>query len=237
MALKKNTHEIKNENLCAYIDGQLNADEAAVMEAHIASCAECAWEKETLERTRRLMAQVPRCVPPRSFVLREAQVAAPSAAGFFTSARLLYLRGATAAAGVLLAAVVAGDAWVRPLMQPPMASLASPTQTEMLTFGATLEAQPTEDAVMKSAAPATGETPEPTAMPAPDDGARGAGGGPEETSAVAGQEYGVNDLGAPGAPIWVDIRLWRVAEGMLGTMFVALLAITAAGWRRIARLG
>jgi hypothetical protein len=245
MALKKNAHENIRENLSAYLDKRLDAPTAAAVEAHLASCAECAWEKNTLEQTCRLVAQAPRVAPPRSFVLREAQVSAPVKASFFSSARMVYLRGATAVAGVLLAVVVAGDVWVRPAVTP-MAAPADTAQTEMLTFAAATEAQPTAIEGVKLAAQDPDETPQPEAtspppqaMPAPDDGTRGLGAGPEATSDIAAQEYGVNDLGAgtASAPFWVDIRMWRVAEGMLGAMFVALVAITATGWRRIARLG
>ena len=238
--LSKNTHETIKENLSAYLDGQLDATTAATVQVHLASCAECAWEKQTLEQIRRLMAQVPRVAPPRSFVLREALVAAPSRAGFFTTTRMLYLRGVTAAVGVLLSAVLAGDVWLRPIAQVPMATAPSAPQTEMLTIGATAEAMPTDQVTFK-AAPQPEGTPAldgsfAAATPAPDDGVRAVGGGPEATQEVAGQEFAVNDRGGVRAPFWADLRLWRVAEGMLGAMFIVLVAITATGWRRVARL-
>jgi len=238
------SHQSIQENLCAYIDGELNAKDAAAVEAHLASCPACAWDKQTLEQTARLMSRVPKVAVPHSFVVREAQVSAPAKTGFFTSARMIYLRGATATAGVLLAAVVAGDVWLRPVAVTPVA-LAPAPQAEMTTFGATAEALPTEGVALKAAPPPSAPQPEATpsldasATPVPSttELARGVGGGPEATPEVAASEFAVTERDATHASFWADLRIWRVAEGALGAMFVALVAITAAGWRRIARLG
>lgn len=241
--LKNRSHKCIQENLCAYIDGELNASEAAAVEAHLASCPECAWEKKTLEQTSLLLSQAPTLAVPRSFVVREAQVSAPAKTGFFTSARMVYLRGATAAAGVLLAAVVAGDAWLRPVVMPMAAAPAA--QADMATFGVTAEALPTDQAMLKAAPPPAEPQPEGTAAPtvaetpiaAPTDAVRGVGAGPAATPEIAGSEFAVREQGETRASVWSDIRIWRVAEGALGAMFVALLALTATGWRKIARLG
>ena len=244
MGLMKNrSHELIQENLCAYIDGELNASEAAAVEAHLASCPACAWEKQTLEQTSRLLSQAPKVAVPRSFVVREAQVSAPAKTGFFNSARMVYLRGATAAAGVLLAAVVAGDVWLRPVVMP-MAAAPAP-QADMATFGATAEALPTDQAVLKAAPPPSAPQPDGTPAPsvsetpiaAPTDAVRGVGAGPAATSEVAGSESAVVERDETRASIWANKWLWRVAEGALGALFVALVALTATGWRRIARLG
>jgi hypothetical protein len=67
--------------------------------------------------------------------------------------------------------------------------------------------------------------------------ADGRGGGPvvEETPTVAGAEFAAVERGETRAALWADLRLWRAAEGVLGALFVALLGVTLAGWRKTAR--
>jgi len=126
-----------------------------------------------------------------------------------------------------------------------MAAVPAP-QADMATFGATAEALPTDQAMSKAAPPPTAPqqpegTPAPTVaetpVAAPTDAVRGIGAGPAATSGVAGSESAVVERDETRASIWANKWLWRVAEGALGAMFVALVALTATGWRRIARLG
>jgi len=239
--LTRDIHATVKENLSAFLDGELSAKDAALLEKHLAACGGCAWEKQTLEQTRTLLAQVPRVAVPRSFALREAQVRAPQKAGFFAPARMLYLRGVTAVVGVLLSAVLLGDAWLRPMVP---AAAPAPMQEMMATDAQSV--QPTEVATMTlKAAPAPaapGETPlpEPTTEPAVAGAASpavegGRGGGPEATPEVAVNGYGAREQGEVRVTLWADLRLWRAAEGVLGALFVALLGVTLAGWRKAAR--
>lgn len=242
----RDKHQRIKDNLSAYLDGHLSAKQAAEVEAHLASCAECAWEKQTLEQTRRLVQMAPRVAVPRSFVLRAAQLEKPARRGAFVPMPLMALRTATAAVGIVLAFVLAGDLWLRPLAPVPAPSSivsAPPAPAgEMYSLGATPEPTPTE-AVMKLAAAPEAETPMPqplvdgTAVAAlPAEGGRGDRGEAEATPEVAAQDTSVRERGEVQAPFWAEVWVWRAAEGALGAMFVALLVITVTGWRRAARL-
>lgn len=245
----RDKHKKIKENLSAYLDGHLDPKQAAEVEAHLKSCAECAWEKQTLEQTRRLVRMAPRVAVPRSFVLRAAQVEAPTRRGAFAAAPLMALRAATAAVGILLAVVVAGDLWVRPLA-PVLAPVSAPMlgtppapapDGGVYTFSTTPESTATEQAIMKMAAQPEAETPTPAPVEGTAatalawDGGRGAG-APEATPEVAAHDLSVQERGETQAPFWAEAWIWRAAEGALGAMFVALLIITATGWRRASRV-
>lgn len=236
-----NKHKKIKDNLSAYLDGQLNPTQAAEVEAHLASCAECAWEKQTLEQTRRLVRMTPRAAVPRAFVLSAAQVEKPVRGSAFAAPPLMALRAATAAVGVLLAFVLAGDLWLRPLAPAPMVSAPPAPAGQVYTFSGTPEPTLTEEPVMKLAAQPQTETPaqqplDGTAAALPAEGGRG-GGALEATPEVAGQDMSVHDRGEMRTPLWAEEWVWRAAEGALGAMFVALLVITVTGWRRVARMG
>lgn len=241
----RDKHRRIKDNLSAYLDGRLNPTQAAEIEAHLASCAECAWEKQTLEQTRHLLQMTPRAAVPRSFVLSAAQVEAPARKGAFAPAPLMALRTATAAVGILLAVVLAGDLWLRPLApaSAPMVSAPPSPAGEMYSFGATPEPTLTEEPAMKLAAQPQPETPAPeplvdgtAAAALPAEGGRG-GGAPEATPEMAAQDMSVHERGEARAPFWGEVWVWRAAEGALGAMFVALLIITVTGWRRVSRIG
>jgi anti-sigma factor RsiW len=250
--LTKDIHKTTKEDLSAYLDGELSAKDAAAVKQHLAACGACAWEKQTLEQTRRLLAQVPRVAVPRSFALREAQVRAPQKAGFFAPARTLYLRGVTAVVGVLLSAILLGDAWLRPALMPAAAPVPASVTFDAQAVQATevtsmtLKAAPAETPMpeataVRAPAPSEGTPlPEPTTAPAVAGAAspaveEGRGGGPEATPEVAVNGYGAREQGETHAPLWADLRLWRAAEGVLGALFVTLLGVTLAGWRKTAR--
>lgn len=238
----RDKHKRIKVNLSAYLDGRLNPKQAAEVEAHLASCAECAWEKQTLEQTRRLVQMAPRVAAPRSFVLSAAQVEKPARRGAFVPAPLMALRTATAAVGILLAFVLAGDLWLRPLAPAPMVSAPPAPVGDMRTFGVTSEPTPTEEPVMKVAAEPLAETPTPqplvggtaaAALPTEEGRSSGA---PEATPEVAAQSQSVHERGEARMPFWAEVWVWRAAEGALGAMFVALVIITVTGWRRAARM-
>ncbi|MGB9593538.1 MAG: zf-HC2 domain-containing protein [Anaerolineae bacterium] len=241
----KDKHKRIKDNLSAYLDGRLNPKQAAEVEAHLASCAECAWEKQTLEQTRRLVQMAPRVAVPHSFILSPAQVEKPARRSTLVPLPLMALRTATAAVGILLAVVVAGDLWLRPLAPAavPVVSAPPAPSGDMQAFGATPEPSPTEEPAMKLAAVPQAETPIPqppadgtAAAAVPVEGGRGGGGEPEATPEVAAQDMSVHERGEAQAPFWAEVWVWRAAEGALGAMFVALLIITATGWRRVARM-
>lgn len=96
------------EMLSVYIDGKLAARDRAKVEEHLAECADCTWELETLRQTVDLMGQLPKVPVPRAFTIHEAQL--PKRVGLFQARWVYtYLKGATALAAALLILVLAGD--------------------------------------------------------------------------------------------------------------------------------
>jgi len=106
--LGKSEHKRIQEQLSAYLDGELSARDRAAVERHLRTCGECAHDLDTLRWTVSLVQEVPAVTLPRSFTVRPAAVEAVRAP---RRARLAYayLRGATALATVLLALVLSGD--------------------------------------------------------------------------------------------------------------------------------
>lgn len=233
--LMKDIHTTVRENLSAYVDGEADAQTAALIESHLAACGDCTWERDTLEQARRLMMQAPRVPVPRSFVLRQADVEVAVKARRSQTRRALYLRGATVLVGVLLLVVVAGDAWLRSgalatrAPEPLPLALEAPQDTESLTTetapsALALEATPQQPPLAAppiAAQPAPGETPA-------DALERG-----KAPALGAGSQGFVPEPGEVRARWWESLVLWRVAEGALGLLFVALLAVTVSGARRI----
>ncbi len=237
---KKGIHTTVRENLSAYVDREADAEAVALIESHLAACDACAWEEKTLEQTRRLMGQAPRVAVPRSFVLRRADVEAVSKAGHSLARRTLYLRGVTALVGVLLFAVVAGDVWLKPATvaspapEPPLMLLGAPQGTESLAEGTApsrlaVEATPppAEVAPLSAAEPAPAETPTDIEADALEWG---------KTTALGGGYQGaVPEPGEVRAHWWESANLWRAVEGVLGLLFVVLLAVIIGGARRVRR--
>ncbi|RAQ97999.1 zf-HC2 domain-containing protein [Thermogemmatispora tikiterensis] len=57
------------EQLSAYLDGALSAEEEAFCAAHLPHCASCRSELASLRLTRDLLRALPRATPPRAFTL------------------------------------------------------------------------------------------------------------------------------------------------------------------------
>ena len=108
--LFKSEHQRVEEMLSAYLDGELSPKEQTRVEKHLARCADCAQNLHTLRQTVALLGQLSPVAVPRSFAIRPVQVAQrPSL--FQTRRAYGYLRAATALATILLAVVLAGDAF------------------------------------------------------------------------------------------------------------------------------
>lgn len=116
--LQKTEHEVMNEQLSFYVDEQLSARERARVESHLGHCEVCRQELRTLRWTKQLLRETPVVELPRSFVIREADVAERAAVG--TRRPLFVAQWATAAVALLLVLVLAGDmlAGVRASRQP-----------------------------------------------------------------------------------------------------------------------
>jgi anti-sigma factor RsiW len=109
-------HDYVLERLSPYIDDQLSGEERTRVAAHLRACSSCREELRTLQWTRGLLQQVPTVPVPRSFVIREADLAPQHAAW----RPLAGLQWATALVAILLVVVVAGDMFLggRPVVSP-----------------------------------------------------------------------------------------------------------------------
>ena len=82
MLFWRGRHEVREADLSAYVDGELNASALQRVEAHLEVCAACRESVTELRAVRQSVKELPRAPVPRSFVLREADVAAaPTRAG------------------------------------------------------------------------------------------------------------------------------------------------------------
>jgi anti-sigma factor RsiW len=75
MHMNQSHHPISDELLSAYIDGDVTEEERKQIEFAIATDPEIAWQVETLRQTVDLLQDLPPVPLPRSFVIREEQVA------------------------------------------------------------------------------------------------------------------------------------------------------------------
>jgi hypothetical protein len=101
-------HSQVAELLSAYIDDEVNTDERALVEAHLATCAACAQDLTTLRATVALVGGLPQVAAPRPFTLRESDVRAVRDTARPAWWRLPWTRGLVGAVAVLLVVVVVG---------------------------------------------------------------------------------------------------------------------------------
>jgi anti-sigma factor RsiW len=110
-------HPVSEEELSAYVDSRLAGQEQERVEGHLQSCADCSRELEEIQALVAEMHRLPETKAPRSFALSPEMAAATRREGDRarrqerTAARRVYLglSGATAAAAVLLIAVLGVD--------------------------------------------------------------------------------------------------------------------------------
>jgi anti-sigma factor RsiW len=67
----------QRERLSAYLDGELTAEEAHALEAHLPTCPDCQAALASLRSVHTLLAAMPQVRAPRSFTLPVAAPAAP----------------------------------------------------------------------------------------------------------------------------------------------------------------
>jgi anti-sigma factor RsiW len=157
------------ELLSAYMDGEVSADERALVETHLATCALCAHDLVTLRQTVSLLRQLPQVAAPRPFTLRETDVkpVRPARPAWW---RLPWARGLAAATAMLACVVVVAGVVLlgRPGMlgapaAPAPVALQAPAATEAPVVGMAaeqaVEAQPEAAASLEApaAAPAPAE--------------------------------------------------------------------------------
>lgn len=115
--------DTQREQLSAYLDGELEAEERQRLEAHLMACADCQRELAELRQTRQLLRALPAPALPRSFTLpvpeaapaRDTRAAAVSSrrarSGEWVARAAQWVGGIAAAVGLMLllgAALAAG---------------------------------------------------------------------------------------------------------------------------------
>jgi hypothetical protein len=115
--LQNTKHKYVLDRLSSYMDGHLSVDEHARVEAHLRTCDSCRDDLKTLRWTHDLLQEVVPVPVPRSFVIREADVARPRRS-WLGGRPLATLQWATALVAVLLVLVVTGDVWIGARLVP-----------------------------------------------------------------------------------------------------------------------
>jgi anti-sigma factor RsiW len=157
-------HERVEALLSTYLDGRATSDERALVERHLAACADCTRNLATLRATVAAVRDMPRVHAPRSFALPRS-LARPS-----QTAPWLYplLRAATAVAAFLFVLTVAGDLFLRssPTAPAPMAVPAALAPTSIVmqseASSAPLATAPTAASEPQKSAPPAAPAPQAT---------------------------------------------------------------------------
>lgn len=97
-------HQRLREQLSAYLDGELSAQEQHAVQCHLATCAECRWNLETLKLTVQWTRDLPSVPIPRVFTIPAQPVRARR-----QSWSVPLLQGATALVALLLVFAFVGD--------------------------------------------------------------------------------------------------------------------------------
>ena len=109
MLFWRGRHKVREEDLSAYVDGELKTSVLQRVETHLETCAACRESVTELRAVRQSVKELPRVPVPRSFVLREADVAvepAAAAGGLFGS--VTPLLSGVAAIAIVAFVVLAG---------------------------------------------------------------------------------------------------------------------------------
>ena len=155
--------------LSAYSDAEVSDAEAREVEAHLSECEDCRLELAELRSTVGLLRALPQFAVPRSFALRESPVSTRRTPPIVWTARL-----STSAAGLLLVALLLGDA-LGIVRQTPrsagsladVATQAAPAAVEMEAMAAAAaQVAPTAAQMEAMAATAPQATPQPEATAA-----------------------------------------------------------------------
>lgn len=101
-------HQPDREALSAYLDAELTAARASELDTHLASCAACAEAIAGMGQVRSMLRAMPEAEAPRSFRLREADVAAASRGISAPPTPLMRAMPLLSAAAVIVFAVTVG---------------------------------------------------------------------------------------------------------------------------------
>jgi hypothetical protein len=77
----RDRHNVREEDLSAYVDGELSASVLQRVEAHLETCEACRETITELRAVRQSVKELPHASAPRSFALREADVASAPTSG------------------------------------------------------------------------------------------------------------------------------------------------------------
>jgi anti-sigma factor RsiW len=163
---KRTEHQIVEEQLSAYLDGELLPRERKVVEQHLTACPSCRWNLKTLRQTVQWTSELPTVWVPRTFTIPVPARPAPAAR---RSRFVPVLQGATALVALLLFFVVAGDAMLtgfqpvtmpRPETQTLAREATSPVESSGAVVAATVVAETVvveqeAESMMVQEAPAT----------------------------------------------------------------------------------
>ena len=109
MLFWRNRHEVGDEELNAFVDGELDESGRRRVERHLESCAPCSEAVAGLRAVSRAMSELPAVRAPRSFALREADVTpAPASAGTGLFGSVQPLLSGVAAIAIIAFVVLAG---------------------------------------------------------------------------------------------------------------------------------
>jgi anti-sigma factor RsiW len=104
---KRTEHKEVEQQVSAYLDGELSSQERRVVEHHLDTCEACQWNLETLRQTVQWTQELPTVQVPRVFTIRAPAEPARKARRRWNF--LPVLQGATALVALLLIFAVAGD--------------------------------------------------------------------------------------------------------------------------------
>ena len=200
---KGERHSRWQDDLSAYIDGQLGPNRNEALERHLAGCVACREELEELRSVVALLHMVPDVPVPHSFTLSQAPT---KRVGWVTS-YALPLRYATGVVAILFLAVLVGDLVTsQPSVTAPEAAPAVERQTDQASEDTSLST----DAAVPEATAAVENVP--ASAPAP-------AAFTEEAAEPA----------QPVEPVDGETR-FRLAEIALGALAAVLAALAAVQW-------
>ncbi len=158
----ESAHEWARARMSAFLDGQLQGEEGALLETHLRGCGPCTEELRALRMTRQLLRAMPATPLPRAFTLQAAPSPSRLPGSFF------FLRTATAMAATAFVALLAASA-VLPGGVP--AAAPAPSQFSGAAPAGTrppsIQAPAAQSAPQRAAAPAAAPAPTAAAAAAP----------------------------------------------------------------------
>ncbi len=196
-------HSFCQDNLSAFLDGELKARDQERVRQHLEVCEACRWELQTLQETVNLVRSLPQLKAPRSFRIPHS-TPAPSVPLWMRPAAYSALRVATGAMAAALVMALAGHAVGVPGPLPaaaPVLLMAEKQAVEVpaadqATQGAPAQAQGALTAPAQPTGPGVGIA---EAVPSPTDGYGLAAGAPLPT--LTGERGGAGPEGTPVEPL------------------------------------